>query len=395
MSESHYQPRLTIYVVWHPDYEQGQKFANYLYSWLTRDVNNPVSRRIGIPLFFRNMSDSKNGTPLAIPFDDSQHTVVMALVDDCLVASDAWDEYLGSLWEKTQSPYSPHRLFPVSISPNAFNLYSGVPEANFIRLHDLEEDRRPAALARSLTHELCRLLLAQKRTVVPSGTGLSFAPVKLFLSHAKRDGLDIAEHFRDYLHRKTALKSFFDANDIAPSYSFADEIKAQIQDAAVLAIQTDAYASREWCRREILLAKQMQRPLVVVNALSENEERGFPYLGNVATIRWNLNQIQNDPESYDQAIEMALDLMLYEVLEDVYLRQHFEDLRQLFDLSESVHWFSRPPELLTLLHFLESNKQQQVKVLMYPDPPIGQEETEVLSTLAPDLKFTTPMFLRR
>ena len=180
MSQTHYKPRLTIYVVWHPDYDQGQRFANYLYSWLTRDVRNPVSRRIGIPIFFRNMSDAKSGAPLPIPFDDSHHTAVVALVDDHLVASDAWDSYLGTLWEKTQSPNSPHRLFPVSISPYSFNLYSDVPEANFIRLHDLDEERRPAVLARSLTHELCRLLLAQERTVVSSETGVSFAPVKLF-----------------------------------------------------------------------------------------------------------------------------------------------------------------------------------------------------------------------
>ncbi|GAK56719.1 hypothetical protein U27_03682 [Candidatus Vecturithrix granuli] len=391
----HYQPRLTVYIVWHPHYEEGQRFANYLYSWLTRDVRNPVSRRIGIPLFFRNMSDAKSGAPLPIPFDDSHHTVVVALVDDHLVASDRWDAYLGTLWEKTQSPNSPHRLFPVSMSLYAFNLYSRVPEVNFIRVHDLGKERQPAALVRSLTHELCRLLLAQERTVVPSGTDVSFAPVKLFLSHAKRDGLDIAEHFRDYLYRKTALKSFFDANDIAPSYSFAEEIKAQIQDAAVLAIQTDAYASREWCRREILMAKQMERPLVVVNALSNNEERSFPYLGNVATLRWKMDQIQENLELYDQAIESALDLLLYEVLKDVYLRQYFEDLRQLFDLPETIYWSSRPPELLTLLHLQKTLKQQNIKMLIYPDPPIGMEEMEILSALVPDLEFTTPMFLRR
>lgn len=395
MSQSYYKPRLTIYVVWHPEYEQGQKFANYLYSWLSRDVKNPVSRRIGIPIFFRNMNDAKSGAPLPIPFDNARHTAVVALVDDHFVASDSWDTYLGSLWEKTQSPTSPHRLFPVSISPYSFNLYSGVPEANFIRLHDLKEGRRPAVLARSLTHELCRLLLGQERASASSETGVSFAPVKLFLSHAKRDGLAIAEHFRDYLHRKTALKSFFDANDIAPGYSFAEEIRAQIQDAAVLAIQTDAYSSREWCRREILMAKQMQRPLVVVNALRENEERSFPYLGNAATIRWKLDQLQNDPELYDQAIESALDLMLYEVLKDTYLRQHFKDLCHLFELPEQVEWSSRPPELLTLLHLKRTMPEEESKMLLYPDPPIGPEEMEVLSALTPNFTFITPMFLRR
>lgn len=43
---------LTIYVVWHPSFDKGEQVANYLYSSFTRDIYSPLSRGIGIPLFF-------------------------------------------------------------------------------------------------------------------------------------------------------------------------------------------------------------------------------------------------------------------------------------------------------------------------------------------------------
>ena len=50
---------------------------------------------------------------------------------------------------------------------------------------------------------------------------------------------------------------------------------------------------------------------------------------------------------------------------------------------------SYPPELISLVHL----KDLTNKVLLYPDPPIGQEELALLTTLRPDLMFTTPALL--
>ncbi|NVL83801.1 TIR domain-containing protein, partial [Escherichia coli] len=79
----------------------------------------------------------------------------------------------------------------------------------------------------------------------------------------------------------TELQTFFDANDIAPGHKFALEIFNSIEHSALVVVRTDAYASREWCRREVIEAKRRARPIVVIDALTKAEERGFPYLGNV------------------------------------------------------------------------------------------------------------------
>lgn len=393
MAKAHYCPRLVVYVVWHPDYQDGQALAEHLYSRLRRDVNHPLSRGIGIPVFFRNALLPDTGQPVPIDLQDAQHSAVIVLVDDNLVVDDDWGDYVANLWRQMQVPNCPHRLFPVSLSPQAFNLDSSVPAVNFIRLHTVAENNWPSYLMGSVIHELCRLLLNKSRVAASGTTAISNAPVKLFISHAKRDGLEIAEVIRDYIHQNTALKTFFDAADIAAGYSFADEITGQLGDSAILAIQTDAYVSREWCQREIITAKRLDRPIVVVNALQDGEERGFPYLGNVPTVRWHAARYQNDPEARHLAIQAIIDLMLSEVLKALYLQQHFEDLRSLLLIPGRALLLSKPPELLSLLQLKEETAH--IDMVVYPDPPLGDEEIKLLTTLVPDVQFKTPTLLWR
>src|SRR6185295_282946 len=59
-----------------------------------------------------------------------------------------------------------------------------------------------------------------------------------------------------------------------------------LNSSALVAVLTDTWSSREWCRREVLEAKLAARPLVVVDALEARVIRLFPYLGNAVTLRW-------------------------------------------------------------------------------------------------------------
>ena len=56
-----------------------------------------------------------------------------------------------------------------------------------------------------------------------------------------------------------------------------------------MAVHTDSYSSREWCRREIIDAKRCNVPMVVVNSMRDVDERGFPYMGNVPIVRMDPN----------------------------------------------------------------------------------------------------------
>jgi len=393
MVTSSYRPCLVVYVAWHPENTEGKDFAEHIYSRVSRDIGNPISRGIGIPVFFRSVPLPQKGMPPEIPLDEAQHSAVVVLVDNKVVSSDPWNDYIEDLWKVTGKAGSPHRVYPVSMTQHAFNLKGDVPRANFIRLHDKPIEDRQSFLSCILIHELCRLLLNRKRTSAISGQEFSPAPVKLFISHAKRDGLEIAKAVRDYIYRESPLKTFFDANDITSGYAFDEEIYAQMEDAALLAIVTDVYASREWCRREIVAAKRLGIPIVVVNAVAKGEERAFPYVGNAPTIRWHPASLQLDEEALKGDIDATIHLMLHEVLKSTYWRHHFADLGKLSIIPESAVCLLRPPELLDLIKYSEASARGQAALLVYPDPPLGTCEAELLASLVPGLKLSTPVFL--
>lgn len=393
MATTPYRPYLVVYVAWHPEYVEGQGLAKHIYTSLTRDIQNPISRGIGIPVFFRSMALAGNEAPTEITLDSAEHCAVVILVDNKMVNSEPWNKYVENLWNQVEDVQCPHRLYLVSTTEHAFNLKGNIPAAQFIRIHEKAEEERQGYLGRILTHELCRLLLNRTRIAAITQVEFSSAPVKLFISHAKSDGLTIAEAIRDYIYQKLPLKAFFDAVDIAIGYSFQQEIQANMEDAALLVIQTDAYSSREWCRREVISAKQLGIPIVVANAIIGGEERSFPYLGNIPTIRWNRASLQRDAIALKRNIESTIDLMLSEVLRRVYWRHYFADLCSLSLVPQAATCLSRPPELLDLIRYREASDREHTAMLVYPDPPLGNAEAELLSSFVPRLKLRTPILI--
>src|SRR6202020_2050865 len=114
-------------------------------------------------------------------------------------------------------------------------------------------------------------------------------------SHSKhdRDGERIAKLIRKALFDGNGLASFFDVHDIPTGVRFDRAILQQVKVSAVVAIYTDSYSSREWCRREIIEAKRWNVPLVVANCIADKDKRGFPYMGNVPVVRM-------DPRAVDR-----------------------------------------------------------------------------------------------
>ena len=207
------------------------------------------------------------------------------------------------------------------------------------------------------------------------------APVTIFLSHAKAD---LAEDQQDPVRQtRTALnelpvEQWFDAQQIATSQDFADAIDAGIRDSCImLAFQTDQYASRSWCQREILDAKRLGAHILIVDALESGEPRSFPYDGNVPTIRWQFRDPRVDAR---RVIDRA-------VLEALRFKHNRAVLEGTADPGESV--LPVAPEAVTLAN--ECGDEATEKTFLYPDPPLGREELRVLQRLRPKGRFLTPL----
>jgi hypothetical protein len=215
----------------------------------------------------------------------------------------------------------------------------------------------------------------------------SYAPVKLFISHSKhgREGTVIATELRDYGRQHLPVATFYDSNDIAAGSNFEKEIQANVADSAMLVVHTNTYSEREWCRKEVLFAKHYGCPVLVINAVTVGEDRLFPYLGNGPTVRW--------PFDSPRRCEIVMDAALREVLRNAHFLEHVRTLKQAGLLPDTCVQIGTAPEMLTYRNLLKAKKCDRAtrSVLLYPDPPLGDEEIEVLEDLNPDnLTFTTP-----
>jgi hypothetical protein len=397
MTAHTYRPSLALYAVWHPGTpadpqpSEAEQLAHALHARFHGDPKKLLSRGIGIPIFFRGTPSTPSGPPAPIPLDSdpeaAEHTVIVLLIDDAFILDPAWEDYAQELDRKVLAlPRGKHLLVPVQLGPNPLNL--GV--LNSLPLPAQDAAERERWLLTRLTHELCRLLLDQVPARNDAGqVPLSRAPVKLFLSHAKRDGQPLAEKLHHHLSSigGPGVDTFFDTRDIPPGSDFSTEIEGNIERSAVVAFQTDAYSSRPWCRRELLVAKRHGCPVVVVNAVVSGEERTFPYLGNTPSLRW-------EPQGPDRSRDVV-DLALYEVLRATYTRFHLKSLRQAGWIDADAVPRPRLPEVITCLSepSAEALPSGASRLVVYPDPPLGQEELELLAQANPRLRFATPTAL--
>lgn len=399
-----YRAALAVYVVWHPEFKRGEEVANRLYLHFAQDGSLPGIRRgVGVPVFFRSAPAGVAGAePAPIDLTQAEHSVVVPLVDTKMfeAADQGWECYFARLLPQL-SDEGPHRLFPVAFNPalrtwkNAFgptqslslrpdiSRKADAQKAEAVKEMQENEVRQNTNVLHDVTHELARLLLDKPRTAQASTQlRLSKAPVTLFLSHAKRDGEKLVTEILRYVADNTKLDTFFDRKTIGPGSDFAAELIGNMDGAAVLVLLTDFYASRPWCQREVLRAKQLGRPVLVVDALKLGEARSFPYLGNTPTVRW-----QDGAASFDAAIGY----LLREVLRTEYFRRYVESLKTLAGIDPTAHALPYPPELLTAVERRKNGPHASLYV--YPDPPISAAEAELLANMDPTLRWSTPTLL--
>jgi hypothetical protein len=381
---------LSVFIVWHPDYLEGQQTADFLYSVLCRDSTKPLIRSMGIPVYFRNKNVSETNQPLEINFTESEYTAVIALVSDEFVNDSNYGKFLDSIFDKCEIEKQKRRVYPVAISKSAYNVSTKFSAINFIRVDrsKLVCDKEEIVSINSqiktpILHELCRLLMNMKKATDETESLATSPPIKLFISHSKHDESKLdASKFRDYINSQTQLKTFFDTNDISYGSNFGEEIKKAAKESALVVFQSDSYADREWCRIEVLEAKTAGCPIVIVNAVQNGEKRAFPYLGNYPSIRFKNNFIE------------IIDLTLEQVLFNLYTKIFLDSLTDLYKIKTDKI-LSTSPELFNFIQLKKKglNKGEEYSLVIYPDPPLGSEEMEILNQLDDAFVFITPLTL--
>jgi hypothetical protein len=385
-------PPLVLHLLAHPQSSTGNQMASAL---MRHFVEPPASGGLRIPVFFT--PDRGNDLPPlfdaeeGLNFNAAQHTIVVVLGDARMLRTISrgtgkeWIAFVQQALNLAPLGESPHHVLPVALDQDGFRL----SQRQHVLPAMLKDNMTATEAAEQRLAELSFHIAARGIQLLEHGKVPAVAahrmeaPIRLFFSHAKtdldEDGQDPVRQTRDLILRnELPIDEWYDAQQIATGQDFANAISAGIRDCSImLAFRTDQYGSRPWCRREVLEAKRLGAHILIIDALEIGEPRSFPYAGNVPTIRWQFRDPRVDARRViDRAVLEAL---------------RFKHNRAVLDgaAEEGEVVLPAPPEAVTLAHCCSDESTE--KVFLYPDPPIGREELEILQQLRPHAHFITPL----
>lgn len=352
---------LSIHVLHHSAYKEGAQVYSMLYKTLCRDSESPFMDGLDIPVYFQTGDD--NGLT-NIANVGSEKSLYLLLIDINMFCSAVWREHIQNLLKSNDEDKL--KIVGVKLDSHAFSFLEG-----------LSKDQMIVLQTESVMNNIDEFETRLFETIVRYLGGAKTEKVSIFISHSKRDkgntGETMAKELRHFLYADTKLRSFFDVNDILDGYQFDQQIKENVKESLILVLFTDTYSSREWCRIEALTAKENMKPMVVVSQLQDGAERLFPYIGNVPSTVFHGDW------------RPVINLLLRTAIDYIYESQLLESL-----CDALATFLPYPPEA----HSLSILKDDKTTIY-YPEPPLGNEEIEVLNSISAKMRtkktFKTPM----
>ncbi len=367
-------PLLEVYVVWHPDDGDGATVADHL---IDHFHGTAFSGLIGgaIEVFVRSEGwTGPDDAPRPLPYVEAlpygvpgaELTVVVPVlgVELARAVEDGgpWRAYIKFLREGAKARASKICVLPVqlptAVSKGALHHVMG----------DLQSIDSGDALCRDIAQAIGQFSQADRQRL------------KVFLSHTKRGGSGdtpdtLVRRVRELI-LDTNLEDFFDAQDLQPGSDWSAQLLSEAATGALLAIRTDLYATREWCQREVLVAKRAGMPLVMLDALSQGEERGSFLMDHMPRIALH------DGVS-DDAILRSLNQLVDECLKRALWRRQ-QELAARSDFDVAAWWAPHAPEPVTFVAWLKGATltSNGPVVVLHPDPPLGRDELQTLDELA-------------
>jgi hypothetical protein len=311
--------RISISIVFHEKSEEQKKIANELFKILYRDYDKPIEKGLMIDTYFIKVNSS-------IDLSKYQNDIFIFLVDSELALCEIMN-------------INEDNSFIISYTKNINKSKS----FNTSRIYLVDEKEN---VELGLFTFLAKKLYSQKN-------------LTLFLSHTKRDdiGESVAKSYNTFIHNNTKLKSFIDINDISYSDDIEKEINDSLVDSIFVGFESDGYSSSNWTQYEVVVAKERNIPIVLVDCIEKRIERRFPYLGN--------SLVLNNSSTEDNIKDI--------LIEAVRLKVNIEKMKYFNSLYNytNVKFLNNAPELLELQSIQED-------IVIYPEPPVTDVEKKIL-----------------
>jgi hypothetical protein len=302
--------------------------------------------------------------------DSFCHTLTVVFIDRALLdkgGDPMWD-WLAECWTLTSASNGRHAMLAIAMDERTGRLYSGkrpsLTTHQLLQVHDLGESAiRPPMLALRVLHE-CRARLADG---LPKAAGETAAHLRLFISHAKIDGLPLALALKHQIETVSWLKAFYDAADLPSGCDWQKELERGVGASLIIMLRTEVYEGRYWCKQEVLWADEYATPAVLVEARTglDHPAGGLPF-DRVPTARIP-----------DGNLLRILFLALREGLRFLLFIRRVEQMKRNGDLpaTAELRVFSFAPSMSALLRasrvLMDSKSPSATpRLILYPDPPL-------------------------
>ncbi|WP_420722483.1 hypothetical protein [Hwanghaeella sp. LZ110] len=406
-------PVIELYVLWHPGDGEGENVANMLIEHFRGPCFSGVigggvqisTRSVGWtdddspprPIYGRQ-NPAPNGIRPA-EFIAVIPVLGLGLAEAVEDEKSEWHDYVQSIVDFQSADPDRFAIFPYSVSRQATNgtclgklvsRFQALAAGNVNRFGESRE----SALKRDLTQSLAQFLGNQKERLT------------VFISHTKhgsdKEGASVEaliDLTRDVL-ANTHLAEFFDASDLQPGEDWDKVLRTHAGKSSLLAIRSDLYASREWCQREVVIAKNSGMPVITIDAIGWGEERGSFLMDHVPRIP--VRKLEDEWVVLD--VVAALNLLTDECLKRA-IWVHQRRLAEEEGGFRVAWWAPHAPELLTLIEWIDLNIEDLKRAkgdslrILHPDPPLGPEELKILqkqaklSALSCEIDIMTPRLL--
>jgi len=317
--------------------KESDKIADAIYGYFcynTKDLFRQTS--LGIPVYYYSEK-------VTARYNENEKFIIL-LIDDVLMLNRFLQEKCSHLIKESGNNTT---VIPVLISDAGFNI---VKKINCIALYPIAD------------HNLrIKVLLYEINRIILQKLNRNTEKIKIFISYCRQDGQEIVQHLCNYINTKTHLSTILDTTSIEISKDFQEEIEQLLSVSSAIFLCTDRYSSRFWCLEEVLLSKKYDIASIIVDAISEGEDRRFPYLGNTSVIKWDFSEC---------TILDIINKLLFATLKQRLIKDYTD-----ISCKKNHICFLHYPELANFA-FINNN----TKLAFYPDPPLGSSEIRFLKS---------------
>ena len=346
------------------DSARCKSIAEEIYITLNRNRDNSLRTGLEVPVNFFT-SPTKLGNSR-----HSSRTLRLFLITSKMVLEPIWEEFIIQTEDEVSK--SPQNSLSLRVPIDEKLLLNG--ENLGLNIFNTEDPVK--SIVASCIVNCCRILEGRLNINGELNSGIS--PLKIFISHTKRDkeGEYISEEIKKKL-QESKNDTFYDKDDIQLGDNITDTLRRNIVDAVLLVIRTDSYFTSPWCRQEIAIARKEQRPIVVVDAFEDFDERISSLYNFLPIIRVNFPNID---ESEVLRVENFINL---QVLRFLYSKRKLEFLKSNQFVDNNALLLVRPPEVCDMVQ-----AKSKDSYLVYPDPVISSEESAGMKQFG--VKSVTP-----